>query len=97
MTKPLDKTYGIQISTYVTAFGTVNLVHQKLFVGEYSGWAFLIDLDCFRYRYLNDSDTKLMTNIQANDVDGEIDQYISEVGLERKQAPLCSLLKGVTA
>jgi hypothetical protein len=42
-------------------------------------------------------DTQLMTNIQAPDVDGEIDQYISEVGLERKQSPRHALIKGVTS
>ena len=41
-------------------------------------------------------DTKLMMNVQAPDVDGEIDQFITEAGLERKQSPLCALLKGVT-
>lgn len=96
-TKPLDKTYGIQISQYVTAFGTVNLVHQRLFVGEYAGYAFLIDMDCLRYRYMSNRDTKLMTNVQAPDVDGEVDQYLTEAGLERKQAAKCALLKGVTA
>lgn len=93
--RPLEKSYGMQIGEYVTAFGTVRLVQNPLFVQEYAGYGFLLDMECFRYRYMNNRDTKLETNIQAPDVDGEVDQYISEVGLERKQAPRCALIKGV--
>jgi len=95
--RPLEKSYGIQIGEYVTSFGTVNLIHDPLFVQEYAGYAFLLDMDGVRYRYMQNRDTKLLTNIQAPDVDGEIDQYLSEVGLQRMQAPLHGLLKGVTA
>lgn len=91
-----DKSYGVSLSQWVTAFGTVNLVHNKMFVQDYAGWAFLIDLDCLRYRFLANSDTKLRMNIQANDADGEVDEFLTEVGLERKHAAKCALLKGVT-
>ena len=95
-TKPVEKTYGMKISEWITPFGTINIVHNPLFVQDYAGYAFLMDLDCLRYRYMNNRDTKLFTNIQAPDVDGEIDQYITEAGLERKQAAKCALLKGCT-
>ena len=96
-TKVGDTTYGVRISEWQTPFGIVNIVHDPLFVEDFAGQAYLLDMDCFRYRYMDGRDTKLETNIQAPDVDGEIDQYISEVGLERKQAPRHALLKGVTA
>lgn len=96
-TKVGDSTYGIKISEWQTAFGTVNIVHNPLFVQEYAGYAFLLDMDSFRYRYMEGRDTKLMTNVQANDTDGEVDQYITEAGLERKQAPKHAILKGVQA
>jgi hypothetical protein len=95
--RPLEKSYGMQISEYVTAFGRINIIHNPLFVEDYAGYGFLLDMDCFKYRYMNNRDTKLFTNIQANDTDGEVDQYMSEVGLQRVQAPKCALLKGVTA
>lgn len=96
-TKVGDTTYGMKISEWQTAFGTVNIVHNPLFVQEYAGYAFLLDMESFRYRYMDGRDTKLMTNVQAPDVDGEVDQYLTECGLERKQAPRHALLKGVTA
>lgn len=97
LTKTGDTTYGVRISEWQTPFGIVNIVHNPLFVEDFAGTAFLLDMECFRYRYMEGRDTLLMTNVQAPDVDGEVDQYISEVGLERKQAPRQALLKGVTA
>ena len=96
-TKVGDTTYGVKVSEWQTAFGTINIVHNSLFVEDFAGCAYLLDMECFRYRFMNNRDTKLELNVQANDIDGEIDQYISEVGLERKQAPRHALLKGVTA
>lgn len=96
VTQPLAKTYGMKIQEWQTAFGTINIVKNPLFVGNFSGYGFVIDLECFKYRYMNNRDTKLRTNIQANDVDGEIDEYLTECGLERKQAPRHALIKGIT-
>ena len=92
-----EKTYGVTINKYITTFGTVNIVHNPLFVGDWAGYGFLLDMESFRYRYLNGSDTTLRTNIQAPDVDGEIDEYLTECGLERKQGPRHALIKGVQA
>lgn len=97
LTKTGDTSYGVKVSEWMTAFGTINIVHNPLFVEDYAGYAFLLDMDCFRYRYMDGRDTTLQTNVQAPDVDGEVDQYISEVGLERKQAARCALLKGVNS
>jgi len=97
VTKTGDTTYGVKISQWMTAFGTINIVHNPLFVEDYAGYAFLLDMECFRYRYLNDRDTKLEMNVQTPGLDGVVDQYITEAGLERKQAPRHALLKGVTA
>jgi len=95
--RPNETSYGMQISEWVTAFGKVNIVFNPLFIGSFAGDAYLLDMDCIRYRFMQNSDTQLQTNIQAPDVDGEIDQYITEAGLERKQAPKHALLTGVTA
>ena len=97
LTKPLDTTYGMKISQWVTAFGTINIVHNPLFVEDYAGYAFLLDMEAFAYRYMNNRDTRLETNIQAPDADGQVDQYITECGLQRAQSPKHALLKGVTA
>lgn len=94
---PLAKSYGMQIGEYITAFGKINIIHNPLLINDYAGYGFLLDMECFKYRYMNNRDTKLETNVQGNDVDGVIDQYKSEVGLQRMQAPRCALIKGVEA
>ncbi len=96
VTKTGDTSYGLEISKWISPFGTINIVHNPLFVEDYAGYAFLLDLDSFRLRPMKNRDTKLYTNVQANDADGEVDQFITEIGLERKQAARCALLKGVT-
>lgn len=94
-----EKTYGISVMKYLTPFGTVNIVNMNLFteVTLYSGYAYLIDMDCLAYRYIADSDTKLKTNIQDNSADGEEDEYLTECGLEFSQEKKCALLYGVTS
>ena len=96
-TKSNATSYGMKISEWTTPFGEINVVYNPLFVEDYAGYGFLLDFDCFRYRYMNNRDTKLFTNVQGNDIDGQVDQYVTECGLERKQAPKCALIKGVEA
>jgi len=96
LTKPLDTTYGMKISQWQTAFGTVNIVHNPLFVEDYAGSAYLLDMECFKYRYMEGRDTKLMTDIGSPDIDGTVDQYLTECGMERQQAAKHALIKGVT-
>jgi hypothetical protein len=92
---PNATSYGMKISQWQTAFGTINIVHNPLFVEDYAGYAFLLDMQCFKYVYMNNRDTKLFTNVQANDTDGQVDQYVTECGLQREQSPRHALLKGV--
>jgi hypothetical protein len=88
--------YGMKVSRWMTAFGEVDIVHNPLFVEDMAGSAYLLDMECFRYRYMEGRDTKLMTNIQGNDVDGIVDQYLSEVGLERKESARHAKIFGIT-
>lgn len=94
-----DKTYGISVMKYLTPFGTVNIVNMNLFaeVTLYSGYAYLIDMECLAYRYIADSDTKLKTNIQDNSADGQEDEYLTECGLEFSHEKKCALLYNVTS
>lgn len=77
-----DKTYGINITRYMTPFGDLMIVKHPLLVGAYDGYAIALDMEELSYRPLENGDTKLRTNIQANDEDGERDEYLTEAGLE---------------
>jgi hypothetical protein len=94
-----EKTFGISVMEYLTPFGTVSIVNMNLFteVTLYAGYAYLIDVEGLSYRYLENSDTKLKTNIQANDADGQEDEYITECGLQFNNEKKSALLYNVTS
>lgn len=97
-TSQSDKTYGIAIQEYLTPFGKLNIVNMNLFAETtvYAGYGFLLDMESLAYRYLNNRDTRLKTNIQDNSADGEEDEYISEVGIELRNEKKNAVLYNVT-
>ena len=42
--RPTDKTYGIQVQTYISTLGTVDLVNHPLLEVGYAGTAYLLDM-----------------------------------------------------
>ena len=99
VTASKDKTYGIDVSQYLSAFGMINIITMNLFAETTvtAGEAFLVDPESLKYRYLANSDTRLKTNIQDPSADGEEDEYISEVGLEYRSEKKGSMLYGATS
>ena len=77
-----DKTYGLDVIKYMTPHGVLNMVYHPLLTEGYANYSFALDLENTAYRPLTGRDTKLKTNIQANDEDGRRDMYITEAGLE---------------
>lgn len=96
---PKDKTFGIDVQQWLTPFGMINIVNSNLFteVTTYAGYAYLVDPSQPEYVYLTGSDTRLKTNIQANDADGEEDEYLTEAGMRFWQEKKGSVLYGVTS
>jgi len=93
---PSDKVFGLSIKEYLTPHGTLYLAKHKLLESTYDGYGIAVDVDNLKYRFLEGRDTKLNTNVQANDEDGERDEYITECGLECRQEQTHGILKGVT-
>ena len=81
-----EKTYGITILKYVSAHGTLNLIKHDLFTGTpYGNYAVAVDMEAATYRYLKNRDTKLLTGRQANDADEQVEEYLTECGLQLEQ------------
>lgn len=102
MTQNNEKTYGMDVTTYTSPFGTLKLVYHKLLRGaKYGGYLVLVDMANVSYRFLaNDQqsrDTKLLTNRQANDQDGRKDEFLSEVGGEVRLQETHAVLTGITS
>lgn len=95
MVTPSDKTFGVEVRKIITSFGILNIVRHPMFEGLYSGMGFVLDLDTLKHCPLNTRDTELKTNIQDNDADEEVDQYLTETGLQRVNMEKNALLKGV--
>jgi len=81
-----DKTYGLRITTYDSPHGTLHMIKHPLLTGTtYGNYAVGLDMETLTYRYLSNRDTKLMTNRQAPGEDSQVDEYLSEVGLQMEQ------------
>jgi hypothetical protein len=100
-----DKTYGIAITKYISAHGEVNLVKHNLLEGAtWGGMAIAVDYGKAApgYRFLGGGpgggrDTKLLTNRQENDRDGQKDEILTECGFEFPQVKHGGVLTGVTS
>lgn len=99
---PRESTFGLAVKTWVTGHGTLNIVkHRLLEAGPiaglgYGGHAIAVDLNKANYRPLRGRDTQLQTNIQANDLDGVKDQYLTEMGWQWESEKVHGYLYGVT-
>jgi hypothetical protein len=74
-------------------------VHDQL-VDDWAGYGLVVDLENIKLRYMSGKDGNrlgmLRTNIQANDADGEEDEYLSELGLQLMLESAHGVLKGVS-
>jgi hypothetical protein len=100
---PKDKTYGVAISQYLSPHGSLNLVKDIAleyrdisYSTYYGGYAYAIELEDCVYRYLQNRDIQLETDIQAPGDDSYKDQYICEVGCEFHNEKKHGTLTGVT-
>jgi len=99
---PSDKTYGIAVRQYLTSHGTLNIVKHRLLENGtggdgYGDWAFCVDPKKVKMRTLSGGSTKLLMNRQGPGVDGWVDEYLSELGLEFNNAEVHGILKNVGA
>ncbi len=97
-----DQTYGIDVTGFRSPFGTLNLVYHRLLEGaKYGGYLIIVDMDETSYRYLANGqfnrNTKLNQNIQAPDLDGRKDEFLTECGLEFGQPRTHGLITGITS
>ena len=81
-----SKVYGLRIVTYDSPHGTLHMIKHPLLTGTtYGNYAVGLDMECLTYRYLSNRDTKLLTNRQANGEDSQVDEYLTECGLQMEQ------------
>lgn len=91
-----EETYGIRLPMYRSFHGDVIIAVDRSLEKAYAGYGFLLDMKNIKYRPLNGRDTKLHPNIQANDVDGWIDEYLTEFGMMVRQPKTHAVLFNCT-
>ena len=96
-TKNDDKIYGTSIHEYHSPHGTIKLIRQPIFDESVNtnGHCVVLDLKNFKYRYLQNADTKFNDNIQENDRDGRKAEYLTEMGGQLMLEKESAVLKGV--
>ncbi len=76
-------TYGVRILDYITAHGTLHLIKHKLLTGTpFGNYCVVLDMTNLTYKYLQNRDTKLLTNRQGPGDDEIIEEYLTEAGLK---------------
>jgi hypothetical protein len=78
----LDEQIGFKAAKYKSPHGDVMLVPTPILDEFAPDRAFLLDLNGIDYAYLNERDTKLMSDREENDRDGEAFEYISDCGIQ---------------
>ena len=99
---PSNEALGMKIRQYVTSHGTLNIVKHRLLENGpngdgYGNYMISLDTGRLKKRPLRGRDTKLRENIQANDIDGQKNEYMTEVGWEVRAPLVHGILKGATS
>lgn len=89
-----EATYGFSVSTYVSRFGTLDVITHPLLEYGYAGYGYIVDWDGVIFRPYRE--TQLETNIQQNGEDAWKDQYITEAGASFALESAFAKISGVT-
>ena len=91
----VNGSYGVNLTRYSTYTGDlmVKLHPQFRQIPGMENTMIIIDLPELCYRYLNNRDTQLLMNRQANDADSTKHEYMTECGLELKQDKVHAIIK----
>lgn len=101
MLVPREKTYGVAITQWVTAHGTLLINKHRLLENGaggqgYAGFAIAVDPRACSFRYMRGRNTMLRKDIQNPDADAWTDEYLTEAGWEVHNPELHGVVSGVT-
>lgn len=88
------KEYGLDLQEYVSPHGRLVIAPSRTLEQYYAYHSFIVDMKYIAIRTLRD--TILRRNIHAPDVDGFLDEYLTECGLEVKVQKAHMLIKNAT-
>lgn len=104
-TVPKQNVFGLSVTQYITAHGTLLLIKNRLFESDpsgvttqgYGGFAVAVEPRSLGYVYMRERNTKLRMGIQPNDADREEDEYLTECGWQVELPRLHSVGKNLNS
>lgn len=96
---PVDKTYGMSMTTWITPYGTLQIKQHPLLSRDasFSSWGFFVDPAKVKYRYLRGRDTQFRENVQNPGDDSVKNEFMTECGLELNHQTAHAIMKNATA
>lgn len=90
----VGQSYGLHFTRYTTPFGDLLVKTHPQFrqLPGAESTMLILDTADLKYRYIDD--TQLLKDRQANDMDGVMDEYLTECGLELLQEKTHALISG---
>ncbi len=100
-TVPSDKTFGIEVLTWLTSHGRLNIIKHRLLEDGpggtgYSGYALAVDPKKVQFVPLRDRNTKLRMDVGTPGDDSWTDEYLTEAGFQMSNQKVHGVLYGVT-
>lgn len=101
-TVPSDKTFGIEVLTWLTSHGRFNIVKHRLLENGpggtgYGGFALAVDPKKVQYVPLRERDTKLRMDVGTPGDDSWTDEYMTECGFQISNQKVHGILYSVTS
>jgi len=99
---PGNQTLGLSVKQFVTSHGTLMITKHRLLESGYTtgdgygGYMLAVDPNKITYVAMRNRDTKLLMDRQANDVDGWVDEYLSEIGWQVENPQTHGVGTGIT-
>ena len=84
---------GLIVKDIVTPVGNLTLVHNPRFRGKYEDYALVVDFQHMEMRPLVARNTMLKANVATQEVDGQVDYYLTETGFECRHESCHAVLK----
>lgn len=87
---------GFMVTELHAPSGILRFVRYPHFRGAFEDYALVLDMERFRIRPMNGRDTTLFANAGDKTIDGQIDYYQTETGLELTHESTCAIIKLTT-
>jgi hypothetical protein len=94
-TTSAEEMYGMRLKKFRSFTGDLVLAPTRLFEHDYENILLILDMENISYRPFAGHDSKLRTNIQAPDLDGWKDEYMTKFSIKVRNAETHLVATGI--